>query len=141
MEEGDGMNYIEELVNTLSKLGPEMFCIVACIAAGYVIRLIPVISNKWIPPVCILIAPCIYPFLTSFSRVSPDAVDPRMRIILTGLVLGVMAFILHDKVIAKIEDKIPGFGKALKQSDDTKFLRKSDIQPPPTEEKPQEPKP
>lgn len=118
------MNYVEELINTLSKLGPEMFCVVACIAFGYVIRLIPCIPNKWIPAACILFAPCVYPFLTSFGRVSPDAVDPRVRIILTGLVLGVAAFILHDKVISHIEKYIPGFRKVLKQSDDTKQFRR-----------------
>lgn len=118
------MNYLEEPINMLSKSGPELFCIVACIAVGYVIRLIPVISNRWIPAICILSGPATYPFLTSFGRVSPDSVDPRMRIILTGLVLGVAAFILHDKVIAHIEARIPGLGKLVKQSDDTKHFRR-----------------
>lgn len=118
------MNYLEELVNTLSKLGPEMFCVVSCIAFGYVIRLIPAIPNKWIPAACILFGPMVYPFLTSFGRVSPDSVDPRVRIILTGLVLGVAAFILHDKVIAHLEKYIPGLRKVLKDSDDTKQFRR-----------------
>ena len=118
------MNYLEELVNTLSKLGPEMFCVIACIAFGYVIRLIPAIPNKWIPAACILFAPVVYPFLTSPGRVSPDSVNPMMRIILTGLVLGVAAFVLHDKVITHIESKIPGLRKVLKISDDTKQFRR-----------------
>lgn len=118
------MNYLEEFINTLSKLGPEMFAIVACIAFGYVVRLIPFIPNKWIPAACILFAPCVYPFLTSTGRVSPDSVNPMMRIVLTGLVLGVAAFILHDKVIAHIEKYIPGLRKVLKQSDDTKQFRR-----------------
>lgn len=118
------MNYLEEFINTLSKLGPEMFAIVACIAFGYVVRLIPFIPNKWIPAACILFAPCVYPFLTSTGRVSPDSVNPMMRIVLTGLVLGVAAFILHDKVITHIEKYIPGLSKVLKQSDDTKQFKK-----------------
>lgn len=118
------MNYIEELVNTLAKLGPEMFCIVACIAVGYVIRLIPAIPNKWIPAVCILFAPCVYPFLTSPGRVSPDSVNPMVRIILTGLILGVIAFALHDQVLARIEKYIPGLRKVLQTSDDTKQFRR-----------------
>lgn len=118
------MNYLEEIINTLSKLGPEMFCIVSCIAFGYVIRLIPVIPNKWIPAFCIVFAPIVYPFLTSTGRVSPDAVNPMMRIVLTGLVLGVLAFVLHDKVIWHLEKYIPGVRKILKQSDDTKQFKK-----------------
>lgn len=118
------MNWLEEAVNILSKLGPEMFCVVSCIAFGYVIRLIPAIPNKWIPAACILFAPLVYPFLTSPGRVSPDSVNPMMRIVLTGLVLGVSAFILHDKVISHIESKIPGLRKVLKQSDDTKQFRR-----------------
>ena len=118
------MNYLEEIVNTLSKLGPEMFCVVACIAFGYVIRLIPAIPNKWIPAACILFAPLVYPFLTSPGRVSPDSVNPLVRIILTGLVLGVGAFGLHHHVIAHIESKIPGFRKVLQRSDDTKQFRR-----------------
>lgn len=119
------MDYLNELINTLSGLGPEMFCIVACIAVGYVVRLIPVIPNKWIPAICILVAPVIYPFLTNPGRVSPDSQMPMTRIVLTGLVLGVAAFVLHDKVIVHIERYIPGFGKAIKQADETKFLRRS----------------
>lgn len=118
------MNYLEEAINTLSKLGPEMFTIVACIAFGYVIRLIPAIPNKWIPTFCILFAPIVYPFLTSTGRVSPDSVNPMMRIVLTGLVLGVLAFVLHDKVIWHLEKYIPGVRKILKHSDETKQFKR-----------------
>lgn len=118
------MNYLEEAINTLSKLGPEMFCIVACIAVGYVIRLIPSIPNKWIPLACIIVAPVVYPFLTSPGRVSPDSVNPLMRIILTGLILGVLAFALHGQVLARLEKYIPGVRKILQQSDDTKQFKR-----------------
>lgn len=133
------MNYLEEAINTLSKLGPEMFCIVACIAAGYVIRIIPAIPNKWIPSVCILIAPCIYPFLTNTGRVSPDSVNPMMRIVLTGLILGVLAFAIHDQALSRLEKYIPGLRKVLQQSDDTKQFKK-DAQGEVSEVKPEEPK-
>lgn len=119
------MEYLDELVKTLGKMGPEAFCIVACIAVGYVVRLIPAIPNKWIPAVCILVAPLIYPFMTSPGRVSPDSESPMVRIVMTGLILGVLAFILHDKVIAKLEDRVPFLKGLLARSDETKQFRRT----------------
>lgn len=118
------MNYVEELVNTLSNLRPEMFCIVACIAVGYLVRITPVIPNKWIPSICIVVGAFVYPFLTSTGRVSPDSVNPLMRIVLTGLILGALSFAIHDQVLSKLERYIPGLRKVLKVSDNTKQFRK-----------------
>lgn len=129
------MSYVEELVNTLAKLGPEMFCIVACLSVGYAVRLIPIISNRWIPAICIIAGPTIYPFLTSPGRVSPDSQMPMMRIVFTGLILGVFAFGLHHHVIAHLESKIPGLRNVLQRSDDTKQFRR-DVRGEVTENKP-----
>ncbi len=97
------MQYANELINTLSKLGPEAFCVVACIAFGYVVKLVPYISNKLIPSLCIAAGPAIYPFLTDASRVSPDSQQPIVRIVMTGLILGVVAWMIHNTVIWRVE--------------------------------------
>ena len=122
------MEYLNEVLKTLRGLGPEAFCVLSCIAFGYVIRFIPAISNRWIPAICIVFAPVVYPFLTSTSRVTPEAQEPAVRIILTGLILGVGAWVLHDKVLAHIEHKIPGLGKLLTRADaaESKRYRKAE---------------
>ncbi len=97
------MSYLDELINTLGKLGPEAFCVVGCIAFGYAVKLVPYIPNKHIPWMCIASGPAIYPFLTDFSRVSPDSQQPIVRIVMTGLILGVVAWLIHNAVIWRLE--------------------------------------
>lgn len=131
------MNYLEEAINTLSKLGPEMFCIVACIAVGYLVRVVPFIPNKWIPSICILAGMFIYPGLTSTGRVSPDAQIPIVRMWFTGLILGALAFAIHDQALSRLEKYIPGLRKVLRRSDDTKQFKR-DHKGEVTENKPSE---
>jgi len=111
------MNTLEEIIAWLMNSGPELFTIMLCIVGGYVLRMIPKFPNNWIPLVCVLIGPTLYPLLTNPGRVSPDAHYPMVRIIGTGLILGVAAFILHDKLIRHVEDKLPFLKGILSRAD------------------------
>ncbi len=97
------MEYFNEAINTLSKLGPEGFCFLACIAVGYLVKLVPWIPNKHIPWMCILSGPAIYPFLTNYGRVSPDSQHPIVRIVLTGLIISVVSWMAHYSIIWRVE--------------------------------------
>jgi len=110
-------DYLDDLMKSLTTLGPEALTVCVMIALGYVLRLVPKFPNAWIPVACILGAPCIYPFLTSPGRVSPDVQHPIVRIILTGFLIGFLAWILHDKVLAHIEDKVPFLKGLLARAD------------------------
>ena len=129
------MNYINELANTLSKLGPEAFGFLLCIASGYLVKLIPWIPNKAIPVICIIAGPVWYPFLTSTGRVSPDSQHPWVRIIGTGLIIGVVAWMTHNAVIWRVENwikiKLQGsVSKRYRKKTDGSFEEVKDNEPP-----------
>jgi len=96
------MDYFNDILSGISKLSPEMFTIVIIIALGYIPRILPV-TNKIIPWACIIVAPFIYPLLTNPGRVSPDKKYPLLWEIGTGFLLGLLAWIAHDKAIWHLE--------------------------------------
>lgn len=107
-----------QIVETASKyilaLGPEALTIVAIIALGYIPRFVtwekdgP--ESPWkgklrdfIPLFCILVGPVVYPFLGDPGKISFTTANPVVAQVLIGLVLGVLAWALHDQVISRIE--------------------------------------
>src|SRR3990167_1605090 len=121
------MDYLNDILKSIGTLGQEMLMALGCIAIGYVVRMLPGIPNKAIPYICIFAPLFIYPFLTNPGRVSPDVQNPIVRIELTALLIGVLAWILHDKVIAHVEDKLeqkfPKLMKPLVEADEKDSVR------------------
>ena len=101
------MEYLEDIIKTVGNLGPEALVMVAMLAFGYVLRIVPRFPNNWIPLSCLLFTLVCYPLLSNPGRVSFDAEHPLIRMELTALVLWVCAWLAQTKVLSKIEDKIP----------------------------------
>ena len=113
------MDYLEDILKVITNLGPEALTVAVMIALGYVLRILPAFPNKLIPYVCIFGAPFIYPFLTNPGRVAPDVQHPIVRCVITGFLLGAVAWFSHNKVLAHIENKIPGLKGLLNRPDST----------------------
>lgn len=101
------MDYLDDLLKSLLTLGPEMLTCLAMIALGYLLRVVPSFPNKWIPMVCILGAPILYPLLISDGQIAPTVKNPIVLKVLIGFLLGVLSWFGHDKVLSKVEDRIP----------------------------------
>ena len=96
---------ITDSTNALLNLGAAPFTFVAVIIVGYVFRFIPPFPNKWIPFVCVIVAPVI------FCMLNPQASSITNKVFYThsivgGLFIGIAAWLVHDKFISQWEDKI-----------------------------------
>jgi hypothetical protein len=113
----------EEAVHTIQNLGPELFTVLACLAVGYGIRLIPFVNNNWIPAFLIFVAgPVIY-----CSVVDPDwdsFIDMRWPIvkhIILGMIFGLASWIVHKAFLKDswIENKLFNGRQTTKQIPDS----------------------
>jgi len=102
------MEYLNDIIKTIASLGPEVFTVVLVVGVSYIPRILPV-TNKVIPWLCVCVfGPAAYPMLNSPGRVSPEVRFPLLREIFTGFLLGLIAWILHDKVISRFEGWLIG---------------------------------
>lgn len=99
------MEYLVDLIQQLHDLGPEMLLGLAMIGLGYALRFIPVMPRVWIPPLCIFIPAIIYPMMADPAQLEKFPHYPTIRFTLIGFLIGVCAWMLHNKVLKKIEDK------------------------------------
>jgi len=106
----------------LTALGPIGLTFVLVVAVGYMIRLLPFVSNKYIP----LFAPLIGS-LAMWLIAPKDFVDPKWRypeavLIIYGFIVGCAAWMAHLLIIQRIEDwlrtKVPAVDKFLTSTED-----------------------
>ena len=96
---------IQGAVDWLINAGAVPFTIASCIIISYFFRYLPIFPNKWIPVVCILVGPVIFPLL------NPKAADLSntafyIHSIVGGFFIGILAWLIHDKWISKFESKV-----------------------------------
>lgn len=92
-----------------------LLCIFVCIALGYVLRLIQSFPNNAIPVVAILAGGAFYPLIADANNDIPLRVW-IVRNLGIGLVYGLIAWLLHNQVLSRLEDKlqnVPLIGKLL----------------------------
>lgn len=98
------MEYLVDLVQQLNKLGPELLLGLGMIGLGYALRLTP-FPIRWVPGLCMFLPMVIYPMMADPGRLKDFPHFPQVRFALEGLVIGVLAWMLHNKVLKKLEDK------------------------------------
>ena len=96
---------IQSIVDWLQNAGAVPFTIAACIIISYAFRYWPQFPNKWIPVVCILIGPVVFCILNPRAAGITGPVFYTHSIV-GGLAIGLLAWLIHDKWISQIEDKI-----------------------------------
>jgi hypothetical protein len=99
------MEYLLDLIQQLHHMGPEMLLGLSMIGLSYGLRFIPVFPNVWIPAVCIFAPMFIQPLIADPSRLTNFPHYPVVRFALEGLLIGVVAWMFHNKAIKKLEDK------------------------------------
>lgn len=101
-------SYIDQAVDLLQKLnGLPAIALVAisCLVVGYVLRFIKKFPNDAIP-VVVTIWGMWYAVVADANNTIPLRVW-TVRNLLIGLVVGFLAWLFHNLILSKIEDKIP----------------------------------
>jgi len=101
------METLNDIVAQLITLGPELLVVLVVWVAGYILRLIKIFPNKWIPVCLIIVGTALYPLTTNPGQMSFEVRNPLVRQCLIGLVLGFTAWLVHGKLLKPLEAKIP----------------------------------
>lgn len=94
-----------ELLQQLYGLPAGMLVLISCLVVGYVAKCIRRFPNEAIPVTVILWGAVLTPMLQDARNSIPFRVW-IIRGILIGLTIGFLAWLLHNKVLAKIEDRL-----------------------------------
>ena len=102
---------IESWVKAAMNLGSPLFTILGCIVVGYFFRAMPKFNNDWLWCVCGATGAIIFPVL-AYAHRSLFAKDESLaewiiRTVIMGLILGMGSWAFHDKILSRVEDKIP----------------------------------
>lgn len=84
--------------------------LIACLAFGYLLKVIPSFPNKAIPMAAILFGALLYPIIADANNEIPLRVW-LVRNTLIGLVIGVVAWTTHRLILSKLEEKFGLFTK------------------------------
>ena len=114
----DFIQQCTDYAGQLFSLAPAPFTVAILIAIAYGVRLMPWIPNRLIPTICMVAGMIIFPLVGLHPKDMAESTY-LVRSISTGFVLGLAAWLVHDKFISKIEAKIPWLGKALAKVDNS----------------------
>lgn len=81
--------------------------LLACIAFGYSIKLIPTIDNRWIPSAVIVAGMILFPMLS--DRGAEPLRIWMAKTITMGLVIASLAWLIHNKLLKRLEEKLGWF--------------------------------
>lgn len=104
---------LEQITDTLQKLyglPAGTLVLFSCIVIGYVLKLFKKFPNDGIPIAVILWGGVLYPLIADSDN------DLTLRVwlvrnLIIGLVIGFAAWLLHNKILSKLEEKLGLFGE------------------------------
>lgn len=108
------MDTINDIITQIKGLSPELLVGAVVIIIGYVLRSVKKFPNEAIPLCCVLLGAVVYPLLVPIPAGVKGA---AVHAVMLGLLIGFLAWIAHDKLISKIEDKIPWLSGFLTHND------------------------
>lgn len=113
----EDMEIMNQLIEELFKLKGPQLVVVFLIMLGYLLKMLPKFPNRYIPFINIGVAGLLSPFLVAWP--SPQNMDHDIRYIeiaawmqsiISGFLLGIVAWICHAKFLKKfVDEKIPAW--------------------------------
>ena len=103
-------NILEAVSVALQQLGGApagLLVMFGCIVLGYCLKMVKRFPNQAIPLAVILFGAVVYPIIADTNNAFTLRVW-LVRNVLIGLVIGLLAWMLHNQVIKRIEGKIRG---------------------------------
>lgn len=101
------MDYLNDAANQLLALGPEALLGLVCIAICYGLKVWRWFPKRLLPLACLCLGAVFYPLITSPGQAPPDIRYPIIREVMLGGLIGFIAWIVHNKLLKKIEERIP----------------------------------
>jgi hypothetical protein len=106
------LSQADSYLNAILNLAPGPFAALVAIAVCYVPRLWRQFPNALVPAFCVFMATFLFTALAE-RPAEVAAFKFYVRTISTGLLIGMAAWMIHEKVISQFEDRIPFLGKWL----------------------------
>lgn len=112
-EKSNDMETLKTAIDWLTKLETlpaGLLTIVACIALGYILKLVPEIPNKRIPLANFVFGSLLYMLITPYTAANPLIVEEgvpivaRLRALAIGMVLSAVAWLIHAQVLKRVEN-------------------------------------
>ena len=114
------LDAVTDWLNSLWGAPGVLLVVVLCIAFCYVCRFLPSIPNRAIPLICIITGAALMPVFAPACPVATSLIAWRIRALVIGIVVGIVAWAVHRVLLSKIEDKIPGLANLLNAGDSAK---------------------
>jgi hypothetical protein len=114
--QSDLLDQIVSALNVLYGLPSHILVGLSCIGLGYTLRFFKRFPNDGIPLACVFWGMLFNPMMAERTPGSPLRIW-LVRHILIGLIIGLTAWVLHKKVLKKIEANIPVLGEMLADAD------------------------
>lgn len=115
----DGLiSQLFKILNSVYGLPAAAMVGISCIVLGYVLRIIQAFPNKAIPVACILWSMVATPLIADPPPAGTVLRVWLVRNILSGAIVGALAWLTHNKLLKQIENNIPILGGILKAADD-----------------------
>jgi hypothetical protein len=97
------LTIVQDVVNQLKSIGPEVLTVLSVIGVGYVIRSLPFIDNRFIPTICILFGPVAHILIGDPGSTSFKSRNPEVVLGMFGLLYGVIGWVMHHHVLWHVE--------------------------------------
>lgn len=113
-------SFLQEFANLLSKLDgapAAVLVLLGCITIGYILKCWKSFSNQLIPPVVILLGAIFYPVIADSNNDIPLRVW-IIRNVFIGLIIGLASWLLHNKILSKLEDRLGLFAEQKQNKDE-----------------------
>lgn len=130
--------WLQEATGWLDELPASALIVVVLIVIGYVLKVIKWIPNRLIPLALMLAGAVIYALIGEPGKVDPSFRHPTFVLALHGVVLAFIAWLIHNKGLKRLENKIPilkGFLPDTGDSDPKAFVKAQEENTKPKESK------
>jgi hypothetical protein len=103
----EALRALQDVVDAIKSVSPELLMILGLIAFGYVLKVIKFVKNDHIPGVLFLIACAGYPLLCQ----KPTAIEyqqfyfPFLKHVFIGMILWGIAWLIHEKALKWVEER------------------------------------
>ena len=107
------MEEIQSYITRILTLDGPMLVVALLISIGYMAKMARWMPNKWIPPMlCLIVGPALSVVLLPFTDVSKldfglhfPLATQWAQVLSRGVMLGVLAWYIHDQVLYKLIDE------------------------------------
>lgn len=104
---------ILDFLRSLYGLPATALTAIFCLAVGYIVRFIKTVDNKWIPLIVVHVGAALNLILAEPMDAGEISRHWWARNIAIGYIIGLITWLLHNKVLKQYEDKIPFLGPLL----------------------------